>query len=283
MKQETIGIVIPSIINDITKLQNTLAAVSSQTTLPDKIVLSIQGFRASVDDINKVKNIVEKDKNLVDITSIKVIDTKGPSTNRNNGLSHITTDIIIFLDDDTTLVGNAVEMVKQAYTDYPECAAITYRSLDESNCPRKKYPDTSCLRSKLSIMGVGAIEISARRNFLVDNQIMFDTNFGIAARFPIAEEAVFLSDILRRNGQVRYVPIDVAIHPMESTGSNYNPTMIKAYGSAIQRIFGIMSIIIIPVFIMKKKLSGHISNPLAALYNMVNGAISYLRISGKNV
>lgn len=279
--ENSVCIIIPTILDSMETLDKTLKSIRGQSVLPDQIVLAIQTFAVTPEVVEGLKDKIEKDKKLRKITSLAVTDTRGSSINRNVGLSSANSDIILFLDDDTAITDGAIAAIKAAYKEYPDSAAITFCTINEEGALRKKYPGKSFLRSKLSIMGVGAIEVTTRKKFLDDNNIRFNENFGIAAKFCTAEENIFLADILKNKGKIRFVPKVINTHPQISTGSIYNKNIMQAHGAALYKIFGLASIIMIPLFIAKKTLSGHVRNPLYAFYQMFIGVKDFCLIKNK--
>lgn len=272
---ETVGVVIPTILNDFATIERTLSSIVSQKTLPNEVVISVQTFACDESDIEKLQNYVNSNEVLKNITKISVTDTKGLSVNRNNGLEQVNSDILVFLDDDTELLEEAIEDIQNAFSENNDAQAITFKTLDENGKDRKKYQPDTFQRNKFSIMGVSSIEVAVRNDFIRKHNIKFNEDFGIAAKFPIAEENLFMNDILESGGKVLFLPVNINKHPHISTGSAYTDNIMRAHGAAIGSIFGLWAIFMIPAFITKKTLSRHIKNPFNALYQMLDGALDY--------
>jgi hypothetical protein len=87
-----------------------------------------------------------------------------------------------------------------------------------------------------TINSVSSIEIiiSSHINENI-GQVLFDEKFGLGSIYTMGEEAIFLSDILKRKGRIFFSPIYTFIHPKESTGSVVNDNWFFAKGAFYSR------------------------------------------------
>ena len=103
-------------------------------------------------------------------------------------------------------------------------------------------------------MKVSSIEIAFRRDRIIQNKLYFDLRFGLGSDFPTGEEVIFLSDALKMNLKIKYIPKVIVIHPAQSSGGAYtnNPKLIQAKGAMFYRIFGFWGYFISILFAVKK-------------------------------
>ena len=73
-----------------------------------------------------------------------------------------------------------------------------------------------------------------------------------AKRFAeIGIKNILLSDILQSGGTITYLPADIAIHPNETSGANWDERYLRARGALFRRVFGIKGIGMLLLFFAK--------------------------------
>ncbi|MGI9533099.1 hypothetical protein, partial [Lutimonas sp.] len=130
-----------------------------------------------------------------------------------------------------------------------------------------------------AIMKVSSVEIAFRSDSILKNNLKFDEKFGLGSTFPTGEEAIFLSDALKKGLKIKYVPIPIVQHPKESSGYNYtnNYSLIMGKGAMLCRIFGWKAYVISIAFALKKYKLSSISL-IKFIQIMFEGISSYKRL-----
>ena len=82
--------------------------------------------------------------------------------------------------------------------------------------------------------------------------VRFDENFGAGAENYLGDEYIFIADALRAGLKGYFLPIVIATHPTDSSGSFHNTKQDAIVRSRIfSRVFGIWAPIMRLLFILK--------------------------------
>ncbi|CAH7487634.1 Beta-1,3-glucosyltransferase [Vibrio chagasii] len=162
----------------------------------------------------------------------------GVTKSRNLAIKIASGDIVVFCDDDVVYTEELYSTIKQAYHDYPTFDFITFAYSSKGEI-KGKFSSTSRKHSKSSILSVGTIEVTSRRDLIINNKITFPEDMGAGAKYFLCDEPVFLSRLMKNNMKGLYIPIVICEHPEESSGAVFNDR--NAFVSRLlcfQRIFG---------------------------------------------
>ncbi|MCW2257105.1 hypothetical protein M2263_003196 [Providencia alcalifaciens] len=205
----------------------------------------------------------------------------GLANNRNNALklacdnfAHLGSYIYI-CDDDIipSLDGllNAVEVMNAK-----NLACLTGIIATEDGL-FKKYNNLPYRHTKLSAAKICSVEILVNLDFIIDNKIFFDNQFGLGSKYPSGEEFILINDIIAMGGRVDFYPIQVCIHPPLSSGDDFYSSdhKIMAKGAMLKRVFvfPLYYILIIAFAIKKYKVYRHRISLLQFLYKMLKGTM----------
>ena len=129
-------------------------------------------------------------------------------------------EICLIADDDVTYCPDSFDRVLAAFTGEVDIAAFRIRT-PEGQPPFKNYPDREFAVRKIPLWGgfyFSSVEIAFRLASVGD--LRFDEDFGVGAeKWPEGgEEAIFLSDCLRKGLKMKYVPEYVVEHDYMSSG-----------------------------------------------------------------
>jgi len=162
---------------------------------------------------------------------------RGVSRSRNRVLERCQGEVVVFADDDIEYLPSFTMALAQAFADYPDAAAITFPVLaKETGLPTRRFPDTPRRHTRLSITGVGTIEIAVRPRIL--GGIRFDERFGLGAQVSQGDEPVFLTDALRAGRRLHYWPAPLCQHEGLSSGQQpWSHDMVKTKTSRPQRMY----------------------------------------------
>jgi len=177
----------------------------------------------------------------------------GLSRSRNRAIEQAKADICLISDDDVEYVEDIQKIVLQSFKDNPEVDIITFQIKTPNNMPYKNYREDSFYHNKKTIMSVSSIEIAFRKKSIIENNLSFDEKFGLGTDIPTGEEIIFLSDALNKGLRILYIPVPIVIHPIESSGKDYdNDKLIMAKGAMFYRLFGFLSYSLSIFFTLKK-------------------------------
>ncbi|MFP4951214.1 glycosyltransferase family A protein [Providencia hangzhouensis] len=198
-------------------------------------------------------NITEKFHNRNDI---KYIDIKsiGVAKSRNKGIDVSSGDIILFCDDDVIYNKNIYTLITQQYTQNPQTDFITFQySFLGHTEPAPKFKKIIFSHNYRTILSIGTIEITCRREALLKNKIYFPEDMGAGTKYFLCDEPVFLSNFIKNNLNGISVPKIIGSHPVTCSGDIFNDR--NAFISrriCFNRIFGkFLGPILYLVFIFK--------------------------------
>jgi len=91
--------------------------------------------------------------------------------------------------------------------------------------------------------------------------VRFDHRFGLGSVYPTGEEIIFLVDAFRAGLDIRYAPIPIVEHPLESSGSNlaHNFKLIHAKGALFARVTGVNAYLYSFLFALRHYHKSHMS------------------------
>lgn len=202
--------------------------------------------------INQLINKDDSDYKLSNVFSFK---EKGLSKSRNKALELCDSDIALISDDDVVYVDNIEEILEMAFKENQDVDIITFQiKTPDGNFFKENYKKFKFFHNMRTIMQVSSIEIAFRVKSIKENKIKFDEKFGLGTNYPTGEEAIFLYDAMKKGLKIIYLPTPIVYHPKESSGGMFknNPTLIKAKGAMLYRIFGFKSYLISILFTYKK-------------------------------
>lgn len=148
------------------------------------------------------KDAVQKEHKL------RFVDTRerGLSKSRNMAIKNANEDICLIMDDDEVLENDYVTTIQNAYTQYPDADIIVFQ-LGNSN---KKYAKESKQIGYLRALKVSSLEISFKRQSIINKDIKFDIEMGSGTGNGAGEENAFLYACLKKGLKIQYVPKKIA-------------------------------------------------------------------------
>jgi len=183
-----------------------------------------------------------------------VLPGVGLSRNRNNCIQACAAvassdDVCIIADDDVRYMDGSFDAILGAFASRKEADVIAFRiSTGDPAVPFKVYPRGAHEVLKPVIRGngyVSSIEMAFRLASVLGKGLKFDEDFGLKGRrYPQAgEEAVFISDCLKAGLRVFHEPVEVVVHPWESSGKSAK-TVAKAKMmlAVAKRTYGALSV-----------------------------------------
>jgi glycosyltransferase involved in cell wall biosynthesis len=207
---------------------------------------------------------------------IKQFLDKGLSKNRNHLLQMADAQICLIMDDDVVLVPKIASIISKAFEQNPVADIITFQTISKSRA--KRYKDVSFSHTIKTLTQVSSIEVAFRLSSIKKNSLVFDTNFGIGAKYEIGEEFIFLVDAYKRGLHLLYMPQAIAKHEDESSGYSLSNKILYARGAVYMRVFGLKAIILY-FYSTIKHFDRYKSyyTPWRYFYILLQGGLSYVK------
>lgn len=168
---------------------------------------------------------------------ISVAD-KGLSKSRNMAINNAKGDVCVIADDDLIYLPDAVEKITNEYRKDNELDVAIFQVITPEGEPYKKYKSKSFqLNNAWDQYRVSSVEITFRRERILEKGIRFNENLGLGAPYTSGEEAVFIHDCVKSGLKVQYFPVPIVEHPKESSGKVYSKSNALAKGIVFYKLF----------------------------------------------
>lgn len=177
---------------------------------------------------------------------------KGLSKSRNCALNYVQDGICMITDDDVEFPIGFEQHIFEAYNSNPHADIITFQAITPEGDYFKTYSSFSYSHTQRSVAKVSSIEITFLKKSSDRMNLTFDERFGLGTKYSTSEEYIFLTDALKKRLKAIYVPHPIAIHPLESSGKQFNERQLNAKGAVIRRVYGSFAPLINVAFILKK-------------------------------
>ncbi|MBI6077505.1 glycosyltransferase [Clostridium perfringens] len=215
--------------------------------------MNINDSAIIINQCRKKINVKSENKNIKIISYEEV----GLSKSRNRALENSNGDICILSDDDITYKDNYKEIILNAYEENLDADLIVFQIENSKGELYKNYKQNKMILNKFDIMRVSSMEITFKRESLIKNNIKFDEKFGAGSRYYCGEENILLSDCIKKNLKVVYIPKVIA-KLQESDSSwfhGYDEKYFISKGAVFHRMYRkIFPAIIIQFAVRKRKL-----------------------------
>jgi len=177
---------------------------------------------------------------------------KGVAKSRNIVLSRSETKYLLFADDENTFRGDIIESAISYLESHPNCDLVLAQAVDTTGALRKVYPKRVRKLTKFNSAKAATYEMIVRVESAKSRGIKFDENFGAGAENYLGDEYIFIADLLDKGGAGVFLPLTIAIHPLESSGSRWGSDVdLRARAEVFQRVFGDTAPIIRAAFYLK--------------------------------
>lgn len=187
-------------------------------------------------------------------TKLVELKSRGVAKSRNAALKYASGKYLIFADDDITFDENGITKLVEYFEAHPECAIIMAQTSDETGALRKEYPAKAHKLTPFNSAKAATYEMMVRVEAIRAAGIQFDENFGAGVDNFLGDEYIFIADALKQGLQGMYLPIRVAIHPKESSGSTWGTERdLKARAAVFARVFGATAPIFRALFLLKSR------------------------------
>ncbi len=186
----------------------------------------------------------------------KVLELKnrGVAKSRNAVIENASGKYLIFGDDDITFDESAIQQLIDYFESHPECSIIMAQAVDETGVLRKSYPAKQHKLTRFNSAKAATYEMMIRVDAIKSKGVSFDESFGAGVPNFLGDEYIFITDALKKGLRGTFLPIQVAIHPKESSGSTWGTRLdLSARAAVFSRVFGITAPIFRALFLLKSR------------------------------
>ena len=180
------------------------------------------------------------------------LQSKGVAKSRNTVIENTTTEYLLFGDDDIEFKEESINSAIAFLEANKEISILLLQAVDETDTLRKRYPKQAHPLKLTNSAKAATYEMIIRTPDIKKASIRFDENFGAGAENYLGDEYIFIADSLRAGLKGLFLPIVIATHPTDSSGSFHNTKQDAIVRSRIfSRVFGIWAPVMRLLFILK--------------------------------
>ena len=177
---------------------------------------------------------------------------KGVAKSRNVVLDNAQTKYLLFADDEITFLSDGIKSAIAYLESNPNCDLVLAQAVDTKGLLRKAYPKAETKLTRFNSAKAATYEMIVRVETVREKNISFDENFGAGADNYLGDEYIFITDLLKKGGKATFLPVTIAIHPEDSSGSRWGTESdLRARAQVFQRIFGVTAPLIRIAFYLK--------------------------------
>ena len=214
---------------------------------------------ASIKYLDSVSNLVviqNPNSDPLPATNSKIkrieLQSRGVAKSRNAAIENTTTEYLLFGDDDIEFKEESINAALEYLQSNPDISILLLQAVDETGKLRKPYPKQAHPLKLRNSAKAATYEMIVRVSDIKKASIRFDENFGAGAENYLGDEYIFIADALRAGLKGYFLPIVIATHPTDSSGSFHNTKQDAIVRSRIfSRVFGIWAPIMRLLFILK--------------------------------
>jgi glycosyltransferase involved in cell wall biosynthesis len=176
----------------------------------------------------------------------------GVAKSRNEVLLQTKGEYLVFADDDVVFT-DGLDAVVKYLDDHSDVDLVLAKAIDESGHERKRYPSTSQKLNRFNSARAATYEMVVRAERVRSKGIIFDTSFGAGAANYLGDEYIFICDLLAAGLKAVYLPIVIAKHPKDSSGSGWGSEMDRTARSKVfTRVFGMFAPLVRALFGLRR-------------------------------
>ena len=179
-------------------------------------------------------------------------DNMGVAKSRNLAIDNCDSKYLLFADDDVIFSVKAITELIDYFETHKNCDLILTQTKDTKGNLRKKYPLNKQKLTHFNSAKAATYEIMVRTSSIREKKIRFDENFGAGVANFLGDEYIFITDLIKAKGKGVFLPITLATHPVESSGSHWGSDSDTYARSAVfARVFGVWAPIIRIAFLLR--------------------------------
>ena len=177
---------------------------------------------------------------------------KGVAKSRNVVLENTTTKYLLFADDEISFLNDGIKAAISYLEANSDCDLVLAQAIDVNGRLRKTYPSKKVALTKFNSAKAATYEMIVRVESAKSKGVRFDESFGAGVENFLGDEYIFITDLLKRGGKAVFLPVTIAIHPEESSGSRWGTDSdLRARSQVFARVFGIYAPLVRTAFYLK--------------------------------
>ncbi len=189
------------------------------------------------------------------------LDSKGVAKSRNTAIDVAQGKYLVFADDDIEFKLENLDQVV-AHLESCQCSLVLGQATDQTGNLRKTYPANTTWLTRFNSAKAATYEMLINVAAVRADDIRFDEEFGAGAVNYLGDEYIFICDLLKSHQKAHFLPVTMAVHPTDSSGSGWGTSAdLQARAKIFTRVFGPLAFAVRALFILRNrdKVSG-ISN-----------------------
>jgi len=181
------------------------------------------------------------------------LDGKGVAKSRNAAIDNAFGRYLVFADDDIKFDLASLDAIT-AHFEECKCSLVLGQAVDPSGSLRKKYPSAPEWLNRFNSAKAATYEMVIRVPAIRARGIRFDENFGAGATNYLGDEYIFIVDMVKRGLKAHFLPITMAVHPTDSSGSGWGKSEdLRARSVIFSRVFGPLAFVMRAAFITRHR------------------------------
>lgn len=180
---------------------------------------------------------------------------RGVGLSRNNALLRAKADIVLFVDEDETLVENYREIIINEF-EKNKNAEMMFFNINTINTDRKTYEIKRNRRvHKYNCLRYGAARLAVRLSVIRANRISFSLLFGGGALYGSGEDSLFIYDSLKKKIRAYSNSYCIAtVNQKESSWfTGYHSKFFFDKGALLYSLHGHMAIFFTLIFLLRHR------------------------------
>jgi glycosyltransferase involved in cell wall biosynthesis len=167
------------------------------------------------------------------------LPSMGVAKSRNKAIETASGQYLVFADDDIIWQEKGLIEALNFLDQNQEVSMVLCQAINQHAQLRKNYPRS---KEKLTVWNsakAATYEMIVRVEAVKKIGVRFDENFGAGVENYLGDEYIFITDLIREGGLGYFLPITIATHPEDSSGSGWGTTRDRvARAKVFGRVFG---------------------------------------------
>jgi len=181
------------------------------------------------------------------------LDSKGVAKSRNTAIDVAQGKYLVFADDDIEFDLEKLDEVV-THLESCKCSLVLGQATDQAGTLRKKYPTGVAWLTRFNSAKAATYEMLIDVQAIRTNGIRFDEDFGAGAVNYLGDEYIFICDLLKRHQKAHFLPLTMAVHPTDSSGSGWGTSAdLQARAKIFTRVFGPLAFAVRALFIVRNR------------------------------
>lgn len=181
------------------------------------------------------------------------LDSKGVAKSRNSAIENADGKYLLFGDDDVLFDISEIQKALDYLDKNPKVSLVLAAAVDETGKLRKNYPDRETTLNRFNSAKAATYEMILRVEHAKELNVRFDEDFGAGAKNYLGDEYIFIADLIKAGGRAVFLPLKIAVHPAESSGSRWGETPDRiARARVFSRVFGKLAVFVRAGFALRR-------------------------------